>query len=179
MSPMTSRPLAIELALLGYLRRGPLHGYQLHQRLLEPDGLGRVWVMKQAHLYAILDKLEAAGYITASIQPQETRPARRVFQLTKAGQAIFQTWISSPVGRPRDMRQEFQAKLYFAQLEGPETTAQLIDAQRQACLKWITSHSALTRQANTSAFPRLIDQYRIGQIQSMIDWLDICMEAFK
>ncbi len=179
MSPMTTRPMTIELALLGYLRRGPLHGYQIHQRLKEPDGLGRVWVMKQAHLYAIMEKLVAAGYITASIQPQETRPARRVFQLTPDGQAAFNAWITSPVGRPRDMRQEFQAKLYFAQFESQETCAQLIDAQRQACLKWLNSHTFSTTQAGDAAFPRLIDQYRVGQIQAMLDWLDQCMEALK
>jgi DNA-binding PadR family transcriptional regulator len=112
---MIRRSLTIEHALLGILQQGPLHGYQLHQRLSDPAGLKRVWYVKQAQLYALLWKLEEAGYITSSIQQQETRPPRRVFHLTDSGDEAFKTWLYSPVQRPRQVRQEFQAKLCLHQ----------------------------------------------------------------
>ena len=100
MSPMVRRSLTIEHALLGFLQQSPLHGYQLHQQVSDPAGLKLVWYVKQAQLYSLLGRLEEAGYITSSIQQQETRPARRVFQLTKAGLEAFQNWLYSPVSRP-------------------------------------------------------------------------------
>lgn len=173
---MIAHPLAMELALLGYLRHEPLHGYQIHQRLLEPDGLGQVWRLKQAQLYALLEKLEATGLIVGAIQVQEARPARRVYRLTSEGQETFATWLKTPVSTPRQMRQEFQAKLYFAQLEGKRACAQLIAAQQQACRNWIESHQVLAEHhCASNTYTWLVDQYRVGQIQAMLNWLDACL----
>lgn len=177
MSPMVRRSLTIEYALLGLLAPGPLHGYQLHQQLCDPHGLGLVWRIKLARLYAWLDKLEGDGYITSSLQPQETRPARRVYRLTAQGQRAFQEWMSTPVDAPRQMRQEFQAKLYFAQHAGEQQRDQLIDSQRAACQRWLTDHqSQAVEEKDHRSYAWLVDQYRIGQIQAMLDWLDFCQE---
>lgn len=180
MSPMVRRSLTVEHALLGFLQSGPMHGYQLHQQLRDPAGLKQVWYLKQAQLYALLGKLDEAGYITASIQLQETRPARRVFSLTPTGREAFQNWLVSPVQRPRQMRQEFHAKLYFARREGGKTCARLIDLQRQACQEWLEAQKASAGQENGgNAYVWLIDQYRLGQIQAMLDWLDTCQATLQ
>ncbi|OGO38519.1 MAG: hypothetical protein A2W35_17110 [Chloroflexi bacterium RBG_16_57_11] len=172
---MVRRSLTIEHALLGVIQQGPLHGYQLHQQLCDPHGLGVVWRIKQAQLYAWLDKLEGDGYITSSMQPQETRPARRVYQLTAFGQRAFQEWLSTPVHAPRYMRQEFQAKLYFAQGGSPEQFARLVALQRTACQGWLADHqSQAVEEKDGHAYAWLVDQYRVGQIQAMLDWLDLC-----
>jgi PadR family transcriptional regulator, regulatory protein AphA len=175
MSPMVRRSLTNEHALLGFLKQGPLHGYQLHRQLCDPLGLGRVWRIKQAQLYALLDKLEGDGYITSSLQLQETHPARRVYQLTASGQRALHEWLSTPVQAPRQMRQEFHLKLYFAQRESQELWAQLIAVQRTACQRWLESHQSLAmEEGKTHSYAWLVDQYRTGQIQAMLAWLDLC-----
>lgn len=180
MSPMVRRSLSIEYALLGFLRQGPTHAYQLHQQFCDPAGLKQIWYLKQAQLYALLSKFEKAGFISASIQQQETRPARRVFQLTRSGQKVFQDWITSPVLKPRQMRQEFQAKLYFARIEGSAVCESLISLQRQVCRQWLTLQSKSTEQDSLeNVFSELVDRYRSGQIQAMLDWLDICQEKLQ
>lgn len=180
MSPMVRRPMTIEHALLGFLQPGPMHGYQLHQQLGDPAGLRQVWCLKQAQLYALLGKLEEAGYITSAIQIQEIRPARRVFSLTANGKAAFQNWLSSPVKRPRQMRQEFHAKLYFAHRVSGEACAQLIDLQRQACQEWLEAqNTSIEQESDGNSYIWLVDQYRLGQVRAMLDWLDVCQEKLK
>lgn len=180
MSPMVRRSLAIEHALLGFLHQGPIHGYQLHQQLCDPAGLKQIWYLKQAQLYALLGKLEEAGYLTASVQQQETRPARRVFQITRTGQEAFQNWLYSPVLRPRQMRQEFQAKLYFARLEGADACDRLITLQRQVCSQWLAvQKKSVEQDSQDNIFGELVDRFRTGQIQAMLDWLDICQEKLS
>ena len=175
MSPMVSRPLTIEYALLGFLLPGPLHGYQIYQQLCDHSGLRQVWYLKQAQLYALLAKLEEAGYISGTIQQQESRPARRVFQLTASGKEMFQSWSSSAVLHPRQMRQEFQTKLYFAQIQGSEVCNRLVVAQRQACQQWLEFHkNSEAMKGSRNTFIWLVNQYRLGQIQAMLDWLDLC-----
>jgi len=176
MSPMVRRSLTIEHALLGFLQQGPLHGYQLHQQLCDPYNLGRVWRVKQAHLYALLDKLEEYGYISSLLQPQESRPARRDYQLTASGRSAFQEWLSTPVQTPRQMRQEFQLKLYFAQRESQDLYMRLIAVQRTACQRWLENHqSKAVEEDEIHSFAWLVDQYRLGQIQAMLAWLDLCV----
>lgn len=177
MCPMVRRSLTIEHALLGFLQPGPLHGYQLHQQLCDPAGLGRVWRIKQAQLYALLDKLEGDGLISSALQPQEARPTRRVYQLTTSGQRAFQEWLSAPVQAPRQLRQEFQAKLFFARSENPEVRSHLITAQRAACQRWLANfQSQAAEDSLADPYNWLVDQYRLGQIQAMLDWLDLCQE---
>jgi PadR family transcriptional regulator AphA len=180
MSPMVRRSLTIEHAVLGLLQAGPLHGYQLHQQLGDPIGLSRVWRIKQAHLYALLERFEEESLISSILQPQEVRPTRRVYQLTENGRAAFQKWLYTPVKRPRGMRGEVQAKLYFIQSESSEKRAEFISTQRQVCQKWLAEQKAIVEQAGTtSPYIFLVNQFRAGQIQAMLDWLDMCQEMLK
>ncbi len=175
MCPMVRRPPGIELALLGFLRQGPQHGYQIHLMLSNPEGLGPIWHLKQSQLYALLAKLEDDGCIWGVLQPQEAaRPPRRVFHLTHEGQTAFQKWLLSPVNMPRLMRQEFMAKLYFARQDDPEKARALLTLQRNTCQEWLDTFSA--ENVAPGSYRSLIRQYRIGQIEATLAWLDSYQE---
>jgi DNA-binding PadR family transcriptional regulator len=170
---MIRRPLTLELGLLGYLEQGPLHGYQIYQLITDATGLNVVWKLKQAHLYSLLVRLEQAGYINGTLQQQETRPARRVYRLTDKGKATFQGWLVSPVDTPRQMRQEFQIKVYFARLAGKETLLLLIHEQRAVCQRWLDAQLELAAQIKESnSFSNSVYKYRLGQIKATMTWLD-------
>jgi PadR family transcriptional regulator AphA len=172
MSPMVRRPPGIELALLGFLKEGPQHGYQIFQTLSNPEGLGPIWNLKQSQLYALLSKLEDDGYIWGVLQPQEAaRPPRRVFHLTQAGQNAYQKWVRSPVATPREMRQEFMAKLFFAKQEGQEHTRELLRQQRATCRSWLDDMRAEAETPPADTFNFTLNQYRVGQIEATLKWL--------
>jgi PadR family transcriptional regulator, regulatory protein AphA len=175
MSPMVRRPPSMELALLGFLVPGPQHGYQIHQMVSDPAGLGPIWRLKQSQLYALLTKLEKDGYTWGILEPQDVaRPPRRMYHLTRKGQIAFKDWLHSPVSAPRLMRQEFMAKLYFLRREGVEEIHALIDAQSAVCQRWLEAFHA--EQVDVSSFSWVIYQYRMGQIQAALDWLEACRQ---
>jgi DNA-binding PadR family transcriptional regulator len=175
---MARLPLTIEHCLLGFLRREPMHGYELHQRLADPDGLGPVWRLKQAQLYALLARLEEEGYVLATLQPQEPRPPRKIYRLTRAGRAAFLNWVKAAVPRGRQIRLEFLAKLYFARQEGPEVAAQLLARQRAACRDWLQGQQAeAERIGRANPYEWLVTQFRLGQIEAMLAWLDECEQT--
>ncbi len=177
MSPMIRRPPGMELALLGFLHQGPAHGYQLHQLVSDPDGLGPIWRLKQSQLYALLMKLEEDGYIRGEIEAQDpARPPRKKYHLTKKGQVAYHNWLQSPVNAHHLMRQEFLAKIFFARQEGQKQSRILIDAQRAACQKWLESISA--EAVEPSSFKWSLRQYRIGQIKADLAWLDEDLRDF-
>ena len=82
MSPMVKQPLTVELALLGFLRQQPMHAYEIHQTLMRNEALGLVWHLKQSLVYVMLERLEAAGYLTNTLEHRNSRPPRKILQLT-------------------------------------------------------------------------------------------------
>ena len=155
-----------------------MHGYEIHQHLAGLAGLGLVWQVKQSHLYALLDKLEADGYIAGRQHAQEARPPRRIFRLTSAGRKAFRDWLSRPVSHGRELRLEFMAKLYFARREGPDWVSALVARQQEECAEW---RAKLLAQAAASpgaaSFEWLVFQFRIRQVNAMLDWLALCAES--
>ncbi len=176
--PLIKSPLGLEYALLGFLRTQPTHAYEIHQMLLRAEALGLVWRLKQAHLYSLLARLEEEGCIESTTQPQGTRPPRKVLELTTKGREDFQSWLLSPVEHGRDFRLEFLAKLYFAQEESPAATRTLLDRQRTACRDWLAE---LRTQAETvepaRRYDRLVCEFRIGQLEATLLWLDECEQT--
>lgn len=175
MSPMVRLPLTVELALLGFLRQRPMHGYEIYQTLAEPTELGMVWRLKQSQLYALLGRLEGEGYLVAEVEAQGSRPPRKVFHLTEAGREAFLTWVRTPVPHGRDLRLEFLAKLYFARQEGDTVARALVVAQRAECTTWLARQQAQDGSLDGSAPYRwLVYEFRVGQLEAMLAWLDRC-----
>lgn len=175
MSPRQQAPLSTEYILLGLAVRGPVHGYDLHKQLSTLDGLSSIWHVKQSQVYALLDKLETLGYLQGTPVPGTAFALRKQYQLTTAGSQAFEAWMNSPVQHPREMRQDFLARLYFARLAGPIAVQQLIDAQYAACLSWQQAiQAALEQTAAPKRFQSVVDAYRLNQINAMLDWLDQC-----
>lgn len=180
MSPMLRLPLTVELALLGFLRAGALHGYEIHRRLADPAGLGLVWRLKQSHLYALLARLEAEGYLTSTVRPQAARPPRKLFRLTRIGNNAFLEWVQAPVPHGRDLRLDFLTKYYFAERAGPQYRARLFKRQRTACRGWLRAQQKLVDAAGPApGFEHQVHQFRIGQIEAMLTWLDQCEAALS
>ncbi len=171
MSPRSASPLTLEFILLGLVSKKPAHGYELQQELRSLQSLSQVWHIGQPQLYALLDKLERQGLLTGELQPGEGRPDRKVLRLTPAGRQMFDAWLSTPVEHPRDMRQEFLAKLFFARRAGFANA--LIAWQRELCQKWLDNWTREFEKLHPDQVDeRLVFQLRILQVKALLEWLD-------
>ncbi|NLE93558.1 MAG: PadR family transcriptional regulator, partial [Chloroflexi bacterium] len=109
--PRPTAPIATDHLILSLVDEGPMHGYEIHQRISNMPGINKIWNIKQGLLYAKLEKLKDAGLIEDAPGEPEANLLRRYFRLTPAGKTALNAWIDSPVLRARDIRQEFLAKL--------------------------------------------------------------------
>lgn len=161
-----------EYALLGFLFTGSCHGYELHKRITDPDGVGMIWGVKLSNMYAQLTKLEHKGLITGRLYPGDQRPARMEYSLTAAGKQLFEEWMLELVSHPREFRQEFMVRMYFLSQYHPEQKPRVIGDQLAECERWANAtkekETALTK---TGSFQNIVYQFRFSQIQSMVDWL--------
>jgi PadR family transcriptional regulator AphA len=114
------------LCLVG---EGPTYGLIL-ARLLAPDGsLGQIWSVPKAMVYYTLQQLELLGLIRATGEQQASLgKARSVCEITPAGRAASEEWLSTPVDHVRDVRSELMVKLALHDRAGADSRP-LIRAQ--------------------------------------------------
>jgi PadR family transcriptional regulator AphA len=178
MSPMVKLPLTMEHALLGLVRQRPMYAYEIHQTLAQAEALGLVWQLKQSQTYALLARLEDAGYLASTLETQDARPPRKVLHLTASGEAAFQRWLVAPMRHGRDFRLEFLAKLFFAAQEPPQVLQALLTVQREACGELITQMRArIAAVSPDRPYDRLVLQFRLGQLDATLAWLDACADT--
>lgn len=170
-----STPFSIEYILLGFLVENPCHGYDLYKQITHFDAISLVWNIKQSQLYALLDKLEADGLLTSSLVSGDSHLLRKEFKITSMGSQTFNAWKTSPVHHPREMRQEFLAKLYFGLKDNTEAGFELIEEQRTLCSEWLASQQIdYSKTEDDQHFERMVFQFRISQTEAMLEWLNAC-----
>lgn len=159
--------------LLGLLMSAPRHGYELYQEFSRD--LGRVWDLGLSKLYAQLKQLEEAGLVEAQLEPQPSRPARKVYHLTSEGRAVFLEWVRQPTPYLRHIRVEFLARLYFFRWLALDGLDQLVAAQQAVCQAQVERFDQLAAETE-DPFRRCVLEFRRGQLEAVIDWLDRCLE---
>ena len=75
--------------LLAFLRNWSAYGYQLVQELAKA-GLP---AFDSATVYRTLRQLERAGLVSSFWDTSTSGPARRMYSLTKAGEAVLSLWV--------------------------------------------------------------------------------------
>lgn len=174
MPPSNFSAPSIDYALLGFLLPKPMHGYELHQVIQKTPGLDRVWTIKQALLYAKLEKLEKAGLIFHTVEPSPTlSPPRKYFHVTEAGKTAFDGWVSQPVQKSRFMRQEFLAKLILVRQLQPDRLPEVLARQIEATEDWVRrlEQELNQRDAPDAIEDRLVSSFRLLQDRAVLEWL--------
>jgi len=105
-------------SLLAYLRRWNAYGYQLVQELSKA-GLAS---FDSTTVYRTLRQLERAGLVSSFWDVSESGPARRMYALTKAGEAVLDVWL--------DLFGRYQKVLHSA-LDSLETLNRPADPQSE------------------------------------------------
>ena len=91
--------MSLDHAILGFLRYGPLSGYDLKERF--DLSVQHFWPADQSQIYRILAKLDQQGYTRVKVVEQENRPDRKVYTITKAGREELHRWLTTPLEMDR------------------------------------------------------------------------------
>lgn len=84
----------LEVAILGFLKEEPLHGYELKQRLQMLNGHARP--VSDGALYPAIARLERQGWITRRQEAGQAAAPRQVLELTPAGEQEFLQRLRAP-----------------------------------------------------------------------------------
>jgi PadR family transcriptional regulator AphA len=162
--------LAGEWAVLGMLRLGPRHGYEI-ARALEQDGLPDVTRIEENLLYSYLKTLDRRSLIAGHEVRVGAYPPRRVFELTPAGAAAVDGWLRQAVHRLREVRLEFMLKLYFLHQLDPGAEKVLLGEQIEAVEAYIDRVAARLSVAPAQGFERLVLGSKVTAAEATLAWL--------
>jgi DNA-binding PadR family transcriptional regulator len=102
--------LSLKHALLGLLTYEPMTGYELKQFF--DSSVQHFWNAELSQIYPTLKALEELGLVEKHVELQESRPNRKVYEITPAGRDEFVRWVRTP--QPlADMRDPFMIKVFF------------------------------------------------------------------
>lgn len=73
----------LEALILAVLLEGPKHGYEISKQIKAMSG--KTLQFGEGQLYPALHKLEEAGSVQSTWEPQDGKPPRKVYALTESG----------------------------------------------------------------------------------------------
>ncbi|MET7466010.1 PadR family transcriptional regulator [Nonomuraea sp. NPDC005501] len=127
----------LELAILGFLRERPSHGYELRVKVAALTG--HVRPVADGTLYPAIKRMAAAGWVTRKDEPGAAAAPRRVLYLTGAGTAELERRLRAPA--PLDISDEnrwFALLAFLRHLDDPAAQAEVL-RRRLAFLEEPTS----------------------------------------
>jgi DNA-binding PadR family transcriptional regulator len=170
MSPRTKIESSLYYSLLCFFINKRSYGYELYNYISKETSFFNIWYLKQSQFYGFLERLFNEGFLSPKLIEGEQYPDRKLFTITDAGIQQLENWITTPVKRGREMRQEFIAKLFIAQNFYEEKIELLVENQMNVCHQWLDEQD-LCLINEKDHFQILLINYRKKQIQAMLEWL--------
>src|ERR1700726_2658216 len=117
----TSSRNTLRYIILGLLGARPMSGYDIKQAF--DRALASYWNAGNSQIYTTLKILSDAELVEAEVIVQKSRPNRKVYRLTPAGQAELDRWLEEDVPE-RFSKDDFLTKLFFCGETTDEVTLQ-------------------------------------------------------
>jgi DNA-binding PadR family transcriptional regulator len=175
---MARRAETIELAVLGLLHEGPMHGYELRKRLNLMLGWGRV--LSYGSLYPTLKKMLRASLIeeTAATMTPVTRRPRIVYQVTEAGHAEFER-LMREVGPTAWEDDNFDIRFAFFGRTDMEIRLRVLEGRRtrlQERLDRVQNQLAMT-QKEVDQYAAELQRHGVESVEREVRWLSDLINA--
>jgi len=168
--------MSIGHAILGVLRKSPMHGYQIAGELERRIGGGRY---NGAQVYQALYALEDRGLVVPSMP--ESRD-RRPFSITSKGQREFLRWLRAPIVPSRPSRDDALVKLVFLGREDPGHLMSCLERLRRMHVRRLSGVAkpiTPPNDARTDLFMELSAMALRFREEAEIRWIDHCLARLR
>jgi DNA-binding PadR family transcriptional regulator len=192
----------LDMAILGLLEEGDLHGYEIRRQLR--DHLGLLANVSFGSIYPALTRLEKAGAVSATEGPSTTRSKRsssapptgslsgelavlrarrhggtrgrrgkKVYRVTDTGRQLFAELLAD--GGAADDARSFSLRLAFARHLAPAARLTLLERRRATLVQRLGD--AEGTRTDLDPYARSVVQHTADGIARDISWLDRLIET--
>ena len=180
--------MSLKDALLGLLNHKPMTGYDLKKILDHP--MGFFWIAQMSQIYRELNKLEEKGLVKSEIIPQEKRPDRKVYHLTKEGRETFLSWLNKfPDQLSKTCRSQFLMRIFFSSKIKLDEFAFEIKRYKKEMEEelsylnkveqWIKDYGREKKFKDDVFYWNLIVKKEHKSIAAGIEWADECLQLIE
>lgn len=144
--------MSLRYALLGFLSTEPASGYRLSQEFGESAGW--FWYAQHSQIHPELKRLEAAGLIESSVDPDDAR-GTKTFTITKAGLDDLNAWLEGPTEYP-PLRDVERTRLLFLDSQPVEVVRKHFESHIDHHQRLLAIYEEQLAQLEAGTFPRLV-----------------------
>lgn len=147
----------LENAVLGLLTLRPMSGYEIKQ--LFDKSISFLWRVHMSQIYPALARLKESGLVDMDLVPQEKKPTKKVYSITRKGRRALQSWLREAARDPA-IKDEFPLKVFFARNIERETLVAQVGERLDAAQARLALYHDLERlfgdlqEAGSDSYPR-------------------------
>ncbi|HEY1829675.1 MAG TPA: PadR family transcriptional regulator [Acidimicrobiales bacterium] len=187
----------LDMAILGLLEEGDLHGYEIRRQLR--DHLGILANVSFGSIYPALTRLEKSGAVAAAEGPALSEPSpapsppptgslsgelavlrarrhpasrarkgKKVYRITGKGRALFAELLAE--NGPADDARSFGLRLAFARHLAPHARLALLERRRALLVQRLAE--ADTPDPKLDIYARSVVQHTADSLSQDVSWLD-------
>ena len=104
--------MSLKYALLGFISYGPQTGYDMKK--IMDNSTQFFWHARLGQIYPTLKGLAEDGLVEATVIPQEGKPDKKIYFITKAGRGALMDWLAEPIDELPPIKNPALLKLFFS-----------------------------------------------------------------
>ncbi|HLZ81684.1 MAG TPA: PadR family transcriptional regulator [Ktedonobacteraceae bacterium] len=170
--------------ILGLLGARPMSGYDIKQAFNR--ALASYWNAGNSQIYTTLKNLSDAKLVDAEVIVQKSRPNRKVYRLTAAGEAELDRWLQEDVPE-RFSKDDFLTKLFFCGETSDEVALKHLLEHRASLLKqlehmeWARQQYATrpTRRPRLLEYQMLVRDYKEAVLKAGLEVTEKAIERLE
>ncbi|AEY66304.1 PadR family transcriptional regulator [Clostridium sp. BNL1100] len=124
----------LSYGLLSFLSTEPMTGYDLMLKL------NQFWRTTHSAIYPLLAELEEKQYVIYTLVGQNSKPDKKVYEITEPGREVLKGWISSPTDEAV-RKDEMMLKIYCIQGFDGATIEKLINEMEERYQKQLIRYT--------------------------------------
>ena len=163
-----------ELLLLGLLRQQDMHGYELHEFI--NGNMTSLIDLKKPTAYHLLDKMEQRGWLQSHEDEDSSRPTRKVYEITSAGEATFQRLLRENLASYAQTVFSGNIGLAFLDVLSRNEALDLLQQRRTALHSQLTLYENVPSHSGSMGF---VIEHQLHHLRSEADWLDSLIDRLK
>jgi len=160
----------LEMAILGLLREGPMHGYELRQRLVDFG----FWRISFGSIYPALRRLDKAGRI--EVRPGSGR--RKEYMITAEGKEYFQEILEDESSEVENTT-AFRVRFAFFKYMEPDTRIGFLERRKTVLRERIANTRTSIRKTadRVDRYTSSLMQHGVRSAEADVAWLEELIES--
>jgi DNA-binding PadR family transcriptional regulator len=172
--------LYADILILASLQSGPQHGYEIKKRV--ERFLGGSVPLNNKVLYPTLKRFEEMGALQRTVERQQGKPDRHIYQLTERGTGILQDLLREFPPELAGNDAEFYTRLAFFHLLEPRARLEILSLRTDtvaAKLAYLRDMKTLASTDRAMSFAQRVLQFHERRARAEIAWLRELVEETR